>query len=108
MDAGGGRDAVTLPGGCPPALPPPRLRVAAQKVGCWRPGFWVVPHLLLVAAFMRGARRHWLVPPPVLREGLARGEASLRTGSAAWGGAGCVGRAGTSSCGHAWRWAPLC
>jgi hypothetical protein len=24
-----------------PPAPPPRLRVAAQKVGCWRPGFWV-------------------------------------------------------------------
>jgi len=55
----------------PPALPPPRLRVAAQKVGCWRPGFWV-PSLLLVAPFMRWARRHWSVPPPVLRERLAR------------------------------------
>src|SRR5258706_8029675 len=72
MDAGGGRDAVPLPGGCPPAPPPPRLRVAAQKVGCWRPGFWVPSLLLLVAPFMRWARRHWSVPPPVLRERLAR------------------------------------
>src|SRR5260370_36075528 len=53
----------------PRAPPPPRLRVAAQKVGCWRPGFWV-PALLLVAPFMRWARRHWSVPPPVLRETL--------------------------------------
>src|SRR5258708_11510286 len=74
-----------LPGGCPPAPPPPRLRVAAQKVGCWRPGFWV-PSLLLVAPFMRWARRHWSVPPPVLRERLAR-RAAVRPPARRGGGA---------------------
>src|SRR5258706_15391744 len=111
MDAGGGRDAVPLPGGCPPALPPPRLRVAAQKVGCWRPGFWVVPSLLLVAPFMRWARRHWLVPPPVLRERLARRAAGRGPGPAGcgaalfFGGAGAV-RPRAGGAGRARR--PLC
>src|SRR5258705_9696894 len=50
---------------------------AKGEAGCWRPGFWV-PSLLLVAPFMRWARRHWSVPPPVLRERLARRAAVRR------------------------------
>src|SRR5260370_41697042 len=100
MGAGGGRDAVLLAGGCTPAPPPPRLRVAAQKVGCWRPGFWVVPSLLLVAPFMRWARRHWLVPPPVLRERLARRAAVRGPARRGAGAPGGVSRRGLAAAGR--------
>jgi hypothetical protein len=51
---------------------------AKGEAGCWGPGFWV-PSVLLVAPFMRWARRHWSVPPPVLRR-RAEGNSLMQSG----------------------------